>query len=346
MKLFHDFGNVDVRNERITQQSDLEKLLKIEDEILALHPSSTKRYSAFQCNILYTTILKKTEELLQGINLTNNLLQEYISNRENHGENDDAVVRGMYSGALLQILSKNKEEVIQIIGSEKKFDYLFYYVKETKNVIVKNVIGNNLFCHAGSYGGKISHIYVTNIKGINTLGFIGNEKGRAEHIVAVDITGSFSFCELGSLGYAKNITAINCRGDFSFFRAGRIGEIHNLTISNAKGNNILSTMADTQGKCSGLIASQIEGNDTLEMAGTQKGTIENVTLAEIEGKDLLVAANIKGYRMHKRLPSRKQDILDEIERSVKEMFDKNAQYQMSESLKIAQLQEELFVEET
>ncbi len=214
MKLFDDFGDVKVREETIPEKSYLEKVLEVEKEILEIYKEDG-RFEDFSDHHFeaYQLLHKKTQEKLANIKITQKILQEYIDARENSEENTQALIRGMYSAALLEIISTKTPETHTFIdGKGKTFNYLFYHIHNVKNLTLTNIKGNNILEGAGGNGGSATHIILHHITG-NDLLYNASINGSATHITLHNITGDNILSDVGSWnGSAKYITLTNIKG--------------------------------------------------------------------------------------------------------------------------------------
>ncbi len=245
IKLFNAFSELDVRNEQPQEKSDLEKVLAIEAEIIKQHEND-ERFKQYSENHLeaYKSLYILTQEKLTDVTVTPKLLQRYIDARENTGENTQALIRGMYSAALLEMISTKKPETFTIIeGKNKTFNYLFYCIHNVKNITIHNITGDWTLYNAGRNGSAIN-ITLTKIQGDYILENAGSDNGSATHITLNDIKGNWTLLNAGSNnGIASHITLTNITGDETLYDVGRNGSATNILEEhqlNKKQKNILS----------------------------------------------------------------------------------------------------------
>ncbi len=263
---FGDYAKIIVREEIVKPQSDLERILEVEKEILEKYKDD-KRFDNIDADRdIYDSVLLDVQERLKDILTQELILQTYISARDNPEENNEAIVRGFYSGALLEIIStENPEMDIVINGRGKTFNFLFYHVHTVKNLTltnvngfailmkagsdngtvqyltINNITGDSLLREAGSSSGSIMYATLSNIKGFGTLSGSARSSGSIEYVTLTNITGDSILDYAGSnKGSAKNITLLNIKGDGTLIRAGNnFGNATHLALMNIDGNNTL-----------------------------------------------------------------------------------------------------------
>ncbi len=329
MGTFDDFKDVEVREERQVQKSDLEKVLGVEKEILETYKED-KRFENFSGNHFeaYQLLYKTTQEKVADIKITPKLLQEYIDARENTELNTESIIRGMYSAALLERITTKTPKTHTIIdGRGKTFNYLFYYVYNVKNLTLTNIKGNLILSYAGSYGGNIDYLTLDRIEGCNLLECAASYSGSATHITLSDITGNYAVRTIGWKGNAKNITLHNIKGDHALEGAGtKSGSVKNITLLN------------------------LQGNYTLENAGSNKGSVKNITLNNIQGACTLHAAGwnygcVENSLKENELNKKQRELISKIEKIVETIHFLSFEEQTKAHDEIARLQEEIFAGE-
>ncbi len=213
--MFEELAKIETRKEMKVLKSDLEKVLNIEEKIIKKYENderfklySGKHFEAYQS--LYTTV----QEKFSNREITPSLLQGYIDARDNTEKDTRAIIRGMYSAALLEIISTKKPETHTFIdGKGKTFNYLFYHIHNVKNLTLINIIGHNTLANAGLNGGNVENITLHKITGDCTLSFAGRGKGSAKHITLQDIKGNNTLSYAGwNGGSAQNITLRDITG--------------------------------------------------------------------------------------------------------------------------------------
>ncbi len=265
MGLFNEFAKVETRKEIPSLKSDLEKVLDIEREIITQYKNDEriKDVNTLQ-NELYLSILNDTQEKIKNTTYTSQTLQEYIDTRENQFS-DEGKIRGMYSGALLEILCKRSQDPISIDGRGREWHYLFFHAKHIQNLSVQKFYGSNILAHIGSYKGSVQNVSVKKIKGSGTLSHAGSVSGSV-----------------------KDLHCKYMQGDDLLYSAGREkGTLSNITLTFVKGDDILLGGASYEGKMHNLYVENITGKHNLKSMGLQKGVIENVTVLNNKGYLLL-----------------------------------------------------------
>ncbi len=353
MGLFDDLANVEVRDEVPVRKSDLEKVLDYEEKIIKQyknderfkHYSEEKELDAYQS--LYTTV----QEKLADINITSELLQKYIDARDNTTDNNLARIRGMYSAALLEIISTKTPDVHTFInGRGRTFNFLFYYIHNIKNISVTNIIGHNTLGHAGSNNGSATNITLTNITGDHTL-YKAGSNGNATNIVLNDIKGNNTLTNAGeNNGSVANITLSNITGNNTLETAAwNGGSATNITLINITGKKTLFNACGNNGIAKNITVTKIKGDYTLYNAGGWNGSAKNITVTKIKGDWTLYNAiengSITNILQENELTEKQKSILSQIESIVETMHTLSSEKQKKAHEEIARLQEEIFAEE-
>ncbi|MBT5022883.1 hypothetical protein HOK51_07675 [Candidatus Woesearchaeota archaeon] len=124
-------------------------------------------------------------------------LKDYVCGQMNFTETGFAssitsVLRGMYSGALLELLCRRTNESgkkfrFEVDGAGNQFDYLFHYARFVDELIIENFKGDDLCSNMLNRAGKGELILVKDCKG--TVGSFAQSAKSANLLV---ISGSFS----------------------------------------------------------------------------------------------------------------------------------------------------------
>ncbi len=326
MGMFYDFKDVEVRTEIVIEQSEIEKILDIEVEIIKqckrdrrFNEQSEKHSEAYES--LYSLTVRKTKE----IDFSSELLQEYLKMRDNEKEDSEAIIRGMYSAALLEIICKaNSGKSIFIDGKDKKFNYLFYRAKNASNLTIKNFKGNAIFASVGG-NGQIECITLHNINGNYTF-LDSGRNGKMKHIVLSNITGDYTFAYAGGdKGVIEHTILIDITGERTFTNAATRGTLKHLTLTNIKGDNTFA-----------------EGN--------LDGRAEYITLTDITGRHILGPVGLHGSVEHllreEDITTKQKEIVKKINELAKSMHSLSFEEQKFEYNEIARLQKEIFAGET
>ena len=331
MKLFDEFGDMKVREIKFVEDSTLEKILKIEEEIIKEYEQDErfKKYRG-EHKKAYPSLCQLTHKKIEDIPINNLLLQEYIDARDNSKKNTQALIRGMYSAALLELSCiQNKNEQIMIDGHGKTFNYLFHHVKNASNVLVQNFKGDGILQKAGINEGKIENITCINITGNDLLFHAGKNKGNAKSIICSDITGNDSLLGIGS----------------------NDGNTKHIIVKNVKGERTLYDMGIESGSAEYITCIEIIGAKTLSYAGNWGGKIEYLTFQKGEGNLNFSQSKLRGNSEkcilnEKFLTIKQKSILYRIEKIVDTMHTLPYSEQKNVHDEIAQLQKEIFAGET
>src|SRR3990167_504206 len=112
------------------------------------------------------------------------VITKYISAKANSDYDTEIQqeVLGMYTGALLQLLTKrNKEQgkpaIFHFNGRGNRFDYLFYFAKFIDDIIIENFTGKYICSMIGSYDGNLNQIMCINIEGDSVCSGVGSYNG-------------------------------------------------------------------------------------------------------------------------------------------------------------------------
>ena len=328
--MFDELAKIEVREERETPKSDLDKILDAEGEIIKQYEKDERfEMNSGKHSEGYQSLYKKTQEKLANIHVTPEILQLYIDARENTEDSPKTVIRGMYSAALLEIICTTQPDTHTFIdGRGKTFDFLFFEIHNIKNLTLINISGNFILYNAGSQKGSAEYITLHNITGDWTLGNAGSQKGSAQNITLQKIEGDHTFFEAArNSGNLEHITLTEITGNSTLYNAGYEGSIANITLS------------------------KIKGDETLYNAGSQKGSAQNITLSRIEGKETLkYSGSDKGIAkqilQEKELTEKQKNLLSRIETIVETIHTLSFEQQRVAHDEIARLQIEIFAGET
>ncbi len=247
--MFNEFKGLDVRTELPQKDDPLFKVFELEEEIIRTY-SVNDGVSFIQRDGFdtYQEIIKYLDKKLEKSILTPRVLETYVDSRENIGRTNETLARGVFSGALLELVCrKNNDAPIFLFGRGKQFDYLFSRAILVQNVYLENIQGHSIFTNAGregiiesltvnnivgnqllafsaKYGGTIKNVFVNNICG-DCLFLGAGEEGRAEYILANNIKGLHSFQGFARLGYANHVLLTDMRDPQILTNQGRIDNL-------------------------------------------------------------------------------------------------------------------------
>ncbi len=295
MNLFKDLGTVEVRNEVTQEESDLEKVLNVELEVINKYKTDTRYSDYFRVREMYSLLYSTVEEKTKGFCVTKKILQSYINTRDNQTEDSEARIRGMYAAVLLEMSSKQEPNTHIILdGKEKTFNYLFHYVKNANNITIQNFKGKDILKYAGLQG-RISHIICENITGDELLFCAAQYGGIAEYITYKNSKGTDSLRFLGSNnGNGRYIVCHNLIGDGILGNTGENGRITNVICTNITGDGTMSFAGSDTRNAEHIICTDIIGKSTLEGIGTSQKNTRYLSLKDIEGTKTLYNAGAGG----------------------------------------------------
>ena len=307
MSFFKEFSKIEARKEIILEKSDLEKVLDIENEIIRQYKTDElfKKYGQKHgkgYHLLYASIQNK----LKDVNLSSEILQSYIMMKDNSAEETESVIRGMYSGALLEILCRTQPSTSLFInGKNRTWHYLFYQVRYAKNIAIEHFKGNNILSCAGSDGGSVENIIVNHLIGDDTLQGAGHSRGTAKHLFLNNIQGNYT---LASAGWYR-------------------GTAEHVTLNQIKGDRTLAYATAEDGHITYVTLNKIRG----------KFTLDNV--------DRFYSDNKSTFLHDSQMSTSQEEILGEMLLLTKMMHTFSSEEQKSVHIKIAQLQKEIFIKE-
>ncbi len=334
--MFDELRDIEVRTEITREKSDTERILDIETELIEEFGKNKEFHPTSGNFKLYSWVTSSAKPKLKDITLSEKLLQEYINSRENNVIDTEAVIRGLYSAALLELTHRqNKEKSIFIDGKNKTFHYLFYQVHFAKRVAIQNFFGNNILKSAGRDFGYIEKMNIQNIRGDDLLFDAGRENGNLKHITINTIQGN------------------NCLGCAGF----NAGTIEYVVCTNIKGNDLLSSSGKGHSTIERYIAlSNVHGKNTLRNIGDYLndppigGKIEWVLYNNITGERpynvVFIEGEYKKIANECNIDSEQKKIISDIIDLAKSFETKSAEEQTKIHDEIAALQIKLFSEET
>ncbi len=349
---FEIFGGLDVRTEELQEKSVLDAVLDLEGKIIDQYKDGKIFTPNKDHGKIYEILYDSIKESLKEIGLTEKTISQYINARENRTDDYEAVIRGMYSAAILEIsCTENPDEEIIIDGCGKIFNYLFYYVKHASNISIQNFKGNHILGHAGNFGGNIKRVSLKNIEGDYTLGTLA-ENGNAEYLILNQIRGDNTLWYAGSRkGDVKHLVIENITGYNTLCNAAiESGTLKHVYLRKVKGNNTLQVAGCNNGNIEYLNLHTIEGDGTLRDAGNFSGSMKKIILNDVLGYDTLRDIGISNgtveniFREHE-VNEHQKSILSQIQTIVETMHTLSSEEQTKAHDQIARLQIEIFAGE-
>ncbi len=252
-KMFEDYEKILVRDEIKKEPTDLEKILDLETEIVRSY-GKDDTFQKYDYDEIYSCIYNLVEEKAKEIKITPSLLQEYIDARENPEQNNIAIIRGMYSAALLEIICTTQPDTqTSIDGKGKTFNYLFFHIRNVKNLTLQNISGDNILRDAGS-------------------------NGSCEHIIIKNVTGHETLRNAGWEGNATNIIISNLKGHNTLRYAGRNNKesLKYVSLSEIRGDHTLGEAGNDNGSVEHVTAHKIEGYYTFHGLGENGGRAKHI----------------------------------------------------------------------
>ncbi len=330
MNFFKEFSDVEARKEIPQPVLDIESILEIEREILSQYKHDERFDRELgEHNAAYQSLYSTMQEKMRGVTLTSEILQEYINARENNEVDREAIIRGMYSAALLEIISTTPPDTYtKIDGKGKRFNYLFYYIRNVKKLTLINIEGNRILSFAGNSGGTAEEIILQNMKGHGILSR-GGYNGHLKKAVLSNINGNntLSFAGIGLKGSAQYLTINNIVGEYTLSELGSYegGAAEYIVVNKITGNHTLNFLAKEGGSAHRIIVNNIKGEDLLRYVGSNVDHI---------------FSNTRG----KFLKERQKIILSQIETIVENIHALSFEEQTKAHDEIAELQTEIFSE--
>ncbi len=340
MKLFHDYQKIEVRTEIELKKYDIEPILDLEQTILREYHVNNDPYSNHKevRDLLSEKVRKKLSE-----EISEETLKTYLSMRENEGVDSDAILRGMYTGVLLDILCENSSyKSCEFDGKGKMFDYLFYMAKNIHNVTIRNFKGYAIFGFAGSYSGKVENIFASELEGEMIFKNIGIENGNANNIILTKSRGENYFFWAGThKGTVKNVIISEVTGNAILSNMAAIdGTAENIIIANCNGDHILLMAGGSEKSIKNIILANITGNKLMTGVLSYRGSIQNITAIDIKGTDTFAGSRITNRKI--KISKEKKKILDEIIKRVDLNSGEAIDARRDTFEEIARLQDELF----
>ncbi|MBT5022810.1 hypothetical protein HOK51_07965 [Candidatus Woesearchaeota archaeon] len=226
----------------------------------------------------YLPIFDHTKEKLSNFVFDEEDLKLFITSRLNHDQ--DPLLTGLYSGALLDLLTtRNRESKIEtnltIEGDNQTFDFLFAFAKHADNLTLKNLKGNFIGCKIGSYEGDANNLIAENIEGNNLFHMVGLVKGTINLVFANNIKGDDALSQVGqSTGKIGSCIGANIEGkspmEWLAFQNGRCNFAYG---ENLVGESAFWNSASMAGRVKTLIGKNIERGNMLNASAENSGKI-------------------------------------------------------------------------
>ncbi|MBI4454121.1 hypothetical protein HY636_05755 [Candidatus Woesearchaeota archaeon] len=226
-------GIEEARDVRGRPQTTLDRLLEVGEYFIKEYSGRGDIYfsnvNAMNKDKAYVQLYQELEgQKLKGVDFTEEDLRQYVLAKANsdYSAEIQQKVLGMYTGALLQLLTeRNKEQekltIFQFNGRGNRFDYLFYFAKFIDNIIIENFTGNGICGYIGSYNGNVNEIMCINIEGEGVCSNVGSYNGHVNSIILINGKGKFAASNIGSnKGHAEHAISINQDGDYTLADGG------------------------------------------------------------------------------------------------------------------------------
>ncbi len=298
IKLFGEYAGITVREEIVKPQSELEIILEVEREILETYKKDERLTSSKEKeeHDIYSEIFLDVKKKLKDFSVDRNHLQAYISARENTLKDSEALLRGMYSGTLLEIVCAHTKEEIIIDGENKKvFNHLFERVRYAQNITIRNIEGYSILGNAASYEGRIEQVTLKNLRGDCIFVGSGRNKGSVENVYLEDISTDNLFHLSGSNGSVQKIKGKNISGESLFSRAGESGILKDISFDTVRGNYLFQNAANEKGLAENISLTNISGNYLFSKAGRNKGILRNISLSNCKGDQIFAESGKNGF---------------------------------------------------
>ncbi|MBT5022877.1 hypothetical protein HOK51_07645 [Candidatus Woesearchaeota archaeon] len=179
---------------KFNEQSKLEHLIKTGNRIVAdFSPKYKGNGGGSEMENLHFQIFSELKNnSLSNFKFDIADLTSFVHARSNSdGFENELVVLGLYSGALLSLLTKrnillNKKTRVHINGEGNNFPYLFNYAQYVDEIIVENFKGKEV-CSCISYGNfKANLIAFANMELGRSSSFIGSKNNPAKSVYFIN----------------------------------------------------------------------------------------------------------------------------------------------------------------
>ncbi|MBT5022782.1 hypothetical protein HOK51_07820 [Candidatus Woesearchaeota archaeon] len=218
---------------KIKSLSSIEKIVCLRDNIIELNKDSPKLITLNCARLRYQEIYQFTSKLLNDFLYTAEDINTYVALASQEFDStvkSDRIINGLFSGALLQLLTERNEKegnrtCVYVNGFDTKFDYLFACAQKSDVVIIENLEGEGIGFNLGTNGGYFGILVLNNIRGNFLCTSLADNKGQGNLVIARNTRGNF----LGSS------------------LANRAGSIETVIVDNHVGDNPLRYCADNKG---------------------------------------------------------------------------------------------------
>ncbi len=330
MKIFEEFTDIETRKEIKIEQKSFEIILNAEDKIIAQYKKDP-RMIGLEEEFMFGVILKDTRNLLKDQMITQEDLQGYLDSRENTQDDTEAKVRGLFSGALLQMACERSIEYISLEGRQKRFNYLFYRVQRAHHFSLQNICGDRILQNAGQHNGLIRYVALNNISGNFLLSCAGEYLGEVEKVIATRIKGVHTLSAIGSYdGTAADIVCSQIKGDYTLAWLGtKSGLAKNITAQSLFGYDLLNQIGQVPGRANNIFTRDLSEDDFLRSSA----------LKTLEQK--CSYGNVHNFSSYEHLSKQKKEIFEKIMILAEKITKESAERRTEIHDEIANLQNEL-----
>ncbi len=186
-----------------------------------------------------------SQEWLEDVDYSWKDLSDYIlESAKEKLESAESLVRGIYSGCLLHLLTERNKEKKEgtdfcFDGEGKRFDYLFSFAKEVDTLHLKNCRGDGIAGYLGSYGGHLNQLLLTSSKGNALANWVGSYGGHAGTVLAGNNQGDWTAGWAGSeSGHVDAVLVVGNEGANAAIHAGsNKGHAGTILVANNEGDN-------------------------------------------------------------------------------------------------------------
>ncbi len=208
-------GNVKGREK--TTLEELDEVSKVILKECSVYPLGWVDVDLSVSDTCYKRMYGKAEKILKDIEFDALDIDSYIFSRINIDLDPiDETNRGMFTGCLLEILTKRRRKQglgtrFYINGHGAKFPYLFLFAKHVDELVVDGFKGSSVCSFVGSYNGSANLVAAVNCAG-NSLDRVGYQGGDCGIILAVKDSSPNLGRKICSAGNAGLIITTECLG--------------------------------------------------------------------------------------------------------------------------------------
>ena len=244
---------------KVKPSSKLQSMIELEKKVVDRYGKLEYEFptsSALSCEFKeesYGNLYRRFEPEFEKSNFSKQDLVNYVNYcfaDDSYDTPSELIVRGFYSGALLEYISKQAKQrdeylCLEINGENNSFDHLFAFARNPCDLFLENATGRKI-CERFGFHSGFNNLALFNISGDNIGHVLGANSEKGGNIILSNISGNMLF-EGALVGTNINsLTASDIKG-YCFSQGANLFDLDLIILKNVldvAGLSFYSTEAD------------------------------------------------------------------------------------------------------